>query len=306
MIAHVAAAGEDRGRIILHISHGRLFTPAVDAALRVAQAFQSSVECLFVEDQQLHDMAELPFTREISRDGRSVRQAVSDALALDLRCDAIAAQRLVTARAGACGVPQSGRVMRDTPVDALARACAEHGPWNVIALTSPVRAPMRADDRDSLLFSVLTSVPGHTAVIAMGPDVPLDQGRQGPVAAIVESLDALHGLLRTAERLASTRSGTQQGIVLILTGSQDEPLAEFEPHVRLALVAREHAAAAGGGTALAPVLAVPAGGAHALRDAIVQHAPSFMIARFGAAFFPPDRDPAQKIASLRCPVFIVR
>lgn len=302
MIAHVAAAGENRGRIILHMSHGRLSTPAVDAALRVARAFQASVECLFVEDQQLHDLAGLPFTREISHDGRVVRQAEPAALALDLRCDAIAAQRLVMLRAAAVGVPQSGRVMRDTPVDALARACAEHGPWNVIALTAPVRA----DERNGLLLCVLTSVPGHTAVIAVGPDVPRQRAQSGPVVAIVESLDALHGLLRTAERLAATGDGLDNRIVLILTGSPDEPLAEFEPHVRLALAARDHAALRRSKEPVASVTLVPAESIAEVHAALAQYAPGFLVAHYGCTFFPNGRDPAQKIAALTCPVFIVR
>ena len=50
MIAHVAEAGEDRGRVVLRLgSSGRLSDIALEAAMRVAQAFQSEIESVFVE-----------------------------------------------------------------------------------------------------------------------------------------------------------------------------------------------------------------------------------------------------------------
>jgi hypothetical protein len=52
MIAHVAEAGENRGRVVLHIGAGRQVADiAIDAALRVALAYQSEIETLVVEDR---------------------------------------------------------------------------------------------------------------------------------------------------------------------------------------------------------------------------------------------------------------
>ena len=53
MIAHVAQAGEDRGRVVLHLQSGHPSAIALEAAVRIARAFQSEIESLFVEDEQL-------------------------------------------------------------------------------------------------------------------------------------------------------------------------------------------------------------------------------------------------------------
>ena len=61
MIAHVAAAGEGRGRVVLWLgSSARTSSSAIDAAIVLARAFQSEVESLFVEDRQLFDLADFP------------------------------------------------------------------------------------------------------------------------------------------------------------------------------------------------------------------------------------------------------
>ena len=55
MIAHVAQAGEDRGRVVLHLRSANPSAIALEAAVRIARAFQSEIESLFVQDEQLMD-----------------------------------------------------------------------------------------------------------------------------------------------------------------------------------------------------------------------------------------------------------
>ena len=79
MIAHVARAGEDRGRVVLRLCPTcHQSEVALEAAIKVAQAFDAEVESLFVEEQQLIEMASFPFASEISLAGRS-RRALSPA-----------------------------------------------------------------------------------------------------------------------------------------------------------------------------------------------------------------------------------
>jgi hypothetical protein len=327
MIAHVAASGEDRGRVILQMGHGRLSTPTLEAALTVAKAFDASIECLFVEDQQLYDMANLPFTREISSCGRTITTADPDTLALDFRCDAIAAQREVTARTASTGVPQAGRVMRDTHVDALARACAEHGPWNVIALTDATTQVATQDGDKSLLYAALTDVSDHTGVVVAATTKGLARPTTGPIAVLIETIDDLHVLLRIAEKLSAVDRHSQPDIVLMLaTDRFDDAYAGLEAQTRLALSASidlttehqsghqsghqsEHAQTDPSDDAPVvrrmPKIQLVPGHAATLR-AIHTLRPSFFVAHFGCNFFPPDSDPAERVAVLSCPSFIVR
>ena len=134
MIVHVAAAGESRGRVVLQVGCGEPSGLALEAAVRVAQAFNSEIETLFVESQQLLQMASYPFAKEISLTGRSSRPISSADIEQDLRYVSQAVQRKLDAMARAAEVPVRWRVMRAEPAEAVAQACAECGPWNVVAL----------------------------------------------------------------------------------------------------------------------------------------------------------------------------
>src|SRR5690349_23094669 len=78
MIAHVAETGENQGRVVLQLGSVHPSAIALEAAVRIAQAFQSEIESVFVEDEQLFDCAAYNFVREVSLSGRHSR-AVSAA-----------------------------------------------------------------------------------------------------------------------------------------------------------------------------------------------------------------------------------
>ena len=107
---------------------------AIEAAVRIAQAFNSEIESLFVEDLQLYDMASYPFAREISLTRARQRPLSRDDIEREMRLCGQSLQRRVEALARAAAVPLRAKVVRDDPVHALAKACAEDGPWNVVAL----------------------------------------------------------------------------------------------------------------------------------------------------------------------------
>ena len=100
MIMHVAEAGEQRGRVVLHITSGHPNKVAIEAAVRIAQAFHSEIESLFVEDMQLYDMASYPFAREISLRGTN-RALSREDIERDLRLTGKALCRRVESRRGA-------------------------------------------------------------------------------------------------------------------------------------------------------------------------------------------------------------
>ena len=49
MIAHVAETGENRGRVVLQLGSAHPSAIALEAAVRIAQAFQSEIESVFVQ-----------------------------------------------------------------------------------------------------------------------------------------------------------------------------------------------------------------------------------------------------------------
>jgi hypothetical protein len=228
MIAHVAQSGEDRGRVVIQIGSGHPSTVALEAAVRIARAFGSDLESLFVEDEQLFDCAAYGFVHEVSLSGRQGRVLSVDAMMRDLHLAAQGIRRRLEALARKAEVPLRCRVVRDEPLRALTIACAETGPWNVVALGEPFTGVNGA-----MLKQLLAEVSGTTGLVTVGPRA---QRVSGPVVVAVEDTDQLPDMLRTAERLAAL-DGAE--IVLLLVAANADDLPRMDAEARLVAEARE-------------------------------------------------------------------
>jgi hypothetical protein len=288
MIAHVAEAGEGRGRVVLHLTQGTPSPVAIDAAVRVARAFQSEIESLFVEDATLLEIAAFPFAREISLSGRQRRELSPEIVARQMRAAAAAIARRLTALAQRAEVPFHLTVVRNEPIAALAQACAMHGPWNVVALGDPLSATDGA-----LLAHLFTSVPGTTGLIVVGPMAKRAEGR---IVAIVEDIADFDAVLRTARRLHDIDKATR--LTLLLVSESDEEAQTMDEQARLAigeddtveiLRARIEAAAPG-----------------MTAELIRRLSPGFIVGRFGGLLIPRRGDIRQLCSVLECPLFLIR
>jgi hypothetical protein len=287
MIAHVAEASEGRGRVVLSLGpSSRMSEVAVSAALRVAAAFQSEVEALFVEDHQLFDLARFPFAREIALTGRTARPLSPDDIARELRQLFSALQRRVVALAREAEIACRCRTVRDEPVHALATACAENGPWNVVALSEPLTGK-----EAPLLARLFAEVHGTTGLIVAGSR---SRRASGPVVAVIEDLERLQPMLRTAERLASAEGEAK----LLLVGESEEHLGWMEGQARLALEEMT-------GAALLSAVAGP-GEAGPVVRALTLAGAGFAVARFGGRLASEGSDLLLLAERLEGPLLLVR
>ncbi len=287
MIAHVAEAGEHSGRVVLRLgAAGRPSPMALEAAVSVARAFGADIEGVFVEDRTLFELAADPLAREVSLDGRSARPLSPAIVERDMSLAAAAALRQVEAAARRHDVRVHRRVIRDRPLDALALACAQCGPWNVVALPDLLRAGQAAELRELFAGAVDT-----TGVVLAGPAA---WRIKGPVAAIVEDVQRLPPTLRTAERLASVTGGD---VRILLVGETEEQAAWMEGQARLVLDGNPRIAFS---AAAAPV------GVRAMLDALRRIDCGFLIAEFGGSVVPEDGYLGALASSLECPLFLVR
>lgn len=293
MIAHVAQADEQRGRVVLWLgASGETQDTAVDAALRLAQAFESEIESLFIEDLQLFDLADLPFAREIPLSGRGSRAMSTAALARDMQAHASAIQRHVLSRARAADVKAQARVVRAEPVQALAAACAENGPWNVVTVGAAVRNGTGTGHMGAGLAELFQVVHATTGIVVAGPKA---QRTSGPVIAVVEELERVVPMMRAAERIATATGGDARLWLL----EHDQARQDWiEGQIRLAL-----------GTTPALKLEVvdmsvhtPASVAGMMRRA----GAGFVISRFGGMLTPREQDVAPFAEMLEGPLFLVR
>ena len=288
MIAHVAAAGEQRGRVVLHLTHGATSSVALEAAMRVAQAFQSEIESQFVEDLQLIELAAFPFAREISLNGQRTVPLSPERIAEDMRHAASALHRQIRELARRSDVPYRATIVRDEPVRAVARACAECGPWNVVALAEPLGAGSGV-----LLRDLFAAVGGTTGVVVVGPNA---KRTTGPVTVEVETITDVEPMLRAARRLLPVTGSTT--ITLLLVARSEAETMEMEDQARLVI-------GADGVTQIARAT-LAHGAPIELAERLRRSGSGFILARFGGLLVPADGDISHLTLALECPLFLMR
>lgn len=300
MIAHIAEAQEQRGRVVLWLgANAETQDTAVDAALRLAQAFGSEIESLFIADDQLFDLAELPFAREISLSGRSSRMLSSSTLAQDLKQHASALQRRVLARARSADVKAHARTVRAEPVQALAQACAENGPWNVVTVGSPIRRGTNARGKggrtapgDFGVAELFDAIHGTTGIVVAGPRA---RRTSGPVIAVVEEIERLVPMMRAAERIASATGGDARLWLLDHERGREEWM---EGQIRLALASYP-------GHKL-DVIDMSRHGTRDVAGMMRREGAGFVICRFGGRLAPDEDMVAPLAEELDGPLMLVR
>ncbi len=287
MIAHVAEAAEARGRVVLQLSTTNPNFLAIEAAVRVAQAFQSGIETLFVEDMNLFDLANFSFAREISLTGRKSRSISSEEIEQQFRLAFASLQRRIEAMARAVEVPVHQRVVRDDPIAALASTCAECGPWNVVALAEPF-GTLSSES----LRHIFEAVRDATGIVLVGPKA---RRTTGPVIVAVEDLERLPSMIRAGERLAAVTGGP---LVILPIADDEERLHWMEGEVRLLLGDRRDAQITVSGSAQ--------GAAEVVAEVLRRLQGGFVIGQFGGLVVPWDGDLRALAAALECPLLLVR
>jgi len=288
MIAHVAEAGEGRGRVVLHLTQAATSPIAIQAAVRVARAFQSEIESLFVEDATLLDIAALPFACEISLSGRHRRELSPELVERQMRAAAAALARQLSELARQAEVPVHVTVVRNEPVAALAEACAMRGPWNVVALGEALSSTTA-----ERLDEMLTAVTGTTGLIVVGPMAKRAEGR---IVAVVEDIGHFDAVLRTARRLHGGDEATR--LVLLLVSESDEEAQIMDDQARLAI---------GDDETIEIMRARVAPSEPAMAAELIRRlAAGFIVGRFGGLLVPRRGDLRPLCSVLECPMFLMR
>lgn len=286
MIAHVAEAGEGSGRVVLQLGP-HVSDVALEAALQLARSFRSEVEALYTDDGMLMDLAAYPFAREISVAGAIKGQIDTVDLQRRQHRAAAAAVRRAGAAAREAGIRFTSSVRQHDATSALAGACAERGPWNMVALGEPLANHDRVKLRE--MFS---TVWGTTGFVLTGPKA---KRTTGPVVAVVEDIERFSPLLRTAEHLAAaTASATE----VLLASNEAHHAIEMETQARLILNDEAHANM--------PITVVSSGGAPAIGAALRALGAGFVIAHYDGIAMPSEGEDTLLAENLEGPLLLVR
>lgn len=287
MIAHVAEAGESRGRVLLQIASTQPNPYVVEAAIWMARAFQSEIESLFVEDQQLIALASFPFASEISFTGRGRRSLSTADVCRDMRFAFAQFQAEIERAARRAEIPVRATVVRGEPVGALAEACTRCGPWNVIALAEHLTSP-----GFPLLDDLFDRIADATGLIVVGPQVCR---LNGPVLLAIEEPGQLSGMMHAAERLA----GVNHASIVVAPIAGDEATLEIVTgQLRLLLAERPE---------IVVMDVQPArGGTVEAAETLRRLKAGLVIAQFGGLVVPRDGDLKPLALALECPLLVVR
>lgn len=285
MIAHVAERGESKGRVVLQFCTNRPSRIALEAAIRVAQAYNSEIESLFIEDQNLLQLASFPFAREIMLSG-GARQLSLDGMEREIRYAFNALQREIEQLAAIADVPVHRRVIRDDPVEALRQTCLECGPWNLVALADPFTSSSCASFQK--LFDTVTDA---TGMLVVGQAAKRTSGR---IVVMTDETDRLPGMLRVAERLAAL---DEAEVLVSLIADGDDELVELETNARILLADRT-------GLRIGPSNVVR--DAAAASEVLRRHAAGFVIARYGGLLVPAEGSLRGLSLVLECPMLLIR
>jgi len=223
MIAHVAEAGEGRGRIVLRIRR-EPSESAVRIAIRLAQVYEAELEALFVEEEDLHAFAQFSFACEMSPGGRALRRVSPRELARAFQIVRTRVQRRLAPLARQAKVALRSRTVCADPQRALCVACAASGPWNLIVLGEPVE---RSDY--AALRTLFHAVPDATGVVLAGAAVC---ERDGPVVMALDRAEDLPGAMRVAVRLAGR---SKAPVVILPVGTDTAAVTALDGEIRLAL-----------------------------------------------------------------------
>lgn len=285
MIAHVAEAGESRGRVVLQVCTSRPSLVAMEAAIRIARAYRSEIESLFVEDMNLLQLASFPFAREITFSGKA-RPLTRDDMEREFRNAFRSLQRRIEVLAAAAEVPVKRQIVRDDPLTALQRACTECGPWNLVALADPFGAGSCAS-----LQQLFDSVTDATGLLIVGPGARRLDGR---IVVMNDETEHLQNMLRVAERLASL---DETEISIALVAESEEKILELESGTRLLLEDNP-------GVEITTVAVVR--DEAAASEVLRRQNPGFVISRYGGLLVPADGNLRALSLTLECPLLLVR
>lgn len=286
MIAHVAAAVEASGRVLLWLDPDvAVSRRALEAAVQVASAYAADVETVVMDGPSMADLNDIP-SAYLPVLGKGGRRGELGAV-IDFRAQLADRQRRdVETLAHRAGVGITHVSAPGDPIDSLAEMCLLRGPWNIVVLG---RSP--GPELAALISSILANVSGATGVIVAGRR---ECAASDDVAVIVEDLDRMPSMLRAAERLVL---GSGRIHVMIATETAAD-YREIDHQLRL-LTAHDRRFQLVGG---APTFGV----AGVYDETVFRLRPCFTIARFAGAL-PGQTRALMRLVSLSAgPLLLVR
>lgn len=269
--------------VVLHLRSGRANPIALEAASRLAHAMRAEFESLFVEDQELLSLAELPFAREISVTGRQSRVLSPALVGREARARSLAVRREIEQFAKGSQIKCRFEAIREAP-DAALTIASERA--SILVLEHPFIGKMRT--RPPALSLCVGSVKGCLVIGSRA------RRSHGPVVIVLDRPEALD---RVAELAEHWMAGDTEDVILVL----------FEPALGQRARLREAAEKMFPADKTVRIQAIATERPeHALADITRSVGAGLVVARHGGHLVPDEVRLAGLVSALECPLLLYR
>lgn len=275
---------EKRLSIIVEVRTSTPSQAALEAAAEVARAMGAELKSIFVEDNELRDVANLSCARAVSFSGRASGRLDLDTLEHEMQLASAAVRREIERMARLADIPCRFDVVAGNPLRTLAEHAAQSA---MLALAEPMTPALA-----SRLEALTGELRGLMGLVLAGPRA---RRRSGPIVAVVEDVSQLESILATARRLISP---SRRAIVLLLVGEDARERAALEEQARALL----KGLSAPEVTEVRSMLA----DAELLAGVLKRLGGSFLVAQLGGMLAPGRQVLPQFAAAIECPVVLLR
>lgn len=269
--------------VVLHIRSGSANPMALEAAARLAQAMRSEFESLFVEDDELLSLSELPFAREISPTGRRRRTLSSEDVRREMQSRSRSVRRDIEQIARNANIRCHFSAVRASADTALSRA-SEKARVLVFGDSIGNEAHIRTPTLTRCFGTV-------EACLVLGSRV---RRTTGPVVIALDEIANLPSMANLAEHWIA---GKSDEVIVTLLGSALASRSEIlhridsvistDRQVRVRTVTHDQAG-------------------RAISDISASSRAGLVIARQGGPLAPDDIRLARVITALECPLLLHR
>lgn len=190
-------------RLIIDLYHGASDARTVRALVEFAQLLSLDLHCLFIEDEAVLALADLPFARELRLPTHEWRPIAAETIAAEFHQAASQAQRLLDQINQSVGVPSVFEVIRGDPVACIMAACRS---GDIVVVAEPGTPAAHMTRRIAQLYPALY---GSGASILLLP-ARLKPWRGSVVAVLADAADAS---LEVAAMIAAT---SREMLVILL------------------------------------------------------------------------------------------
>ncbi len=205
--------GSANRHLILDLCHGAADAATMRAAVEFAQLLGLGLHCLFIEDEAVLALAELPFAREIRLPTHEWSPLTADTIARELREAASQTRHLLDEILRGVGVASEFEVLRGDPAACIAAVCQT---GDIVIVAEPGLPIARTAHGVTRLQAA-----AHASAASVLLLPARHKARRGHVVAILA--DTMDGSLAVACRIATAAN---EGVTILLLEPVDDAAAE--------------------------------------------------------------------------------